>query len=482
MKKVVIVFTSILFSSSVFGQNILEEKTELRNGLVLYKTLNLDLKCEMERYVKEIPGHYDNFFGLYEFNPETEKLSKFSNVLYDGYIENNLITNENDHSSFIHYIKTPLTSRSYNDENHFVIVGDINQGILDGKYIIYKSIFNPTDFYDPYGTIEFDYQNGFKRRDMSRYDQSSRFSSHIYPEGDFDYESWYFNVDFYDYENTIGYIEFEDGLYKSYEIKYDGLLTKSTYEDGFVQKYVQYDLINDSYIDSFTVDSKVYMSKGKWFKNQYPKLISLIDSIKNGSSINCDQINNQELPREQFVVISDPLNGDYGISHELSGQKDKYGRGLTRRYGSFNRDIISPQGTVDSSVPGLIYRDQNLRSLWVLPFSYNFYTSQIGISNSGRYPNIKIPSIFKLINISETECLQEWNEKYDSYQHLVKYSLFKYDIDLKFLVHKYGTFKGYKIYSYLLSDSYSFYILQKIYSCDIITISDFEDLMNYPNQ
>ncbi len=431
MKHLIIgIIVIIGFSKAVNAQQTVTEKTKTDNGLILEKTLDLELRLLKETYFDES----GRIVEYYNFNPITGKIEgAFNNGLVEGTMHDGLITSDN----YIQFITPKYNNKS---SKALLIKGKIHSGKLNGKYNIYEREYKIQYYYDQYETILNTYISGKYTKTYSAFVDQNNFT-----------------------EKIVGFISFDEGKYETFTFAFNNIRYNAKYLNGLIFSFAKYDLIDNSYIDSLSISGKLYIKDRKYYKNEYPEIISQLDSLRKGIYATCEEITNKNITYQksiQNILYVDPLNNSY----EFINRAFNYGvneNNYTWRWISYLKEDYS--------------------RIYFIPLSGG-YTKQIGIDNYNGYNTpVSIPSIFKLISTSE--CTGQNITRGGN--SLFKIPFFEYTLDLNTLLLKYGSQKGYSIYFSQIQnmDENNLDGIKQLYPDTIgISIRDHSTIDNYPNK
>lgn len=431
MKKSILLIVGIIcITISVKAQQTVTEKTKTDNGLILEKTLDLELRLLKETYFDE----NGRIVEYYNFNPNTGKIEgAFNNGLVEGKMHDGLITSDN----YIHFI-TP--KYNYQSSKALLIKGKIESGKLNGKYNIYEREYKIQYSYDHYETILNTYISGKYTKTYSAFVDKNNFT-----------------------EKIVGIINFEEGKYESFEFIFNNIRYKAKYSNGLIFLFAKYDLIDNVYIDSLSISGKLYIKDRKYHKNEYPEIISQLDSLRKGIYATCKEITNINVTyqkSEQNVLHIDPLNNSYEF--------------ISR---AFNYGVNDN----DYTWRWISYLKEDYSGIYFIPLSGG-YAKQIGIDNYDGYNTPEpIPSIFKLISVLECE----GDNITLGDKSIFKIPFFEYNLDLNKLLLKYGSQKGYSIYFSQIQNMGKKNLdgIKQLYpDASSISIGSYSNIENYPNK
>lgn len=431
MKHFIILIIGIIgFSIVVNAQQTVIEKTKTDNGLILEKTLDLELRVLKETYFDES----GRILEYYNFNPLTGKIEgAFNNGIVEGTMHDGLITSDN----YIHFITPKYNNTS---SKALLIKGKIQSGKLNGKYNIYQREYKIQYSYDQYETILNTYISGKYTKTYSAFVDKNNFT-----------------------EKIVGFINFEEGKYETFEFTFNNIRYNSKYLNGLIFSFAKYDLIDNSYIDSISISGKLYLKDRKYYKNEYPEIISQLDSLRKGIYATCEKITNNNITYKksiQNILNIDPLNNSYEFINR-----------------AFNYGVNEH----DYTWRWISYLKEDYSRIYLIPLSGG-YTKQIGIDNYDGYNTpVPIPSIFELISISE--CTSQNITRGGN--SLFKIPFFEYTFDLNTLLLKYGSQKGYSIYFSQIQnmDENNLNGIKQLYpDASSISIGRYSDIENYPNK
>ena len=419
--------------TTIKAEETITEKETIDNNTILTRTLDYDLNLLKESYT----DNNGNIKEYYNYNPKTGlKFGPFDNGVYSGIIhKEGSLTSDN----YFHIIN-PNNKKS--QTKLLFIKGKITKGKLNGNYKIYERKFKEQWNYDPVATYVNSYITGFTQK----------------------VTTYSLIVDKDNYVDVVtGNINFKEGKYFDFEFEYEGESYTAKYTDGIISYYERKSSETQERIDFFEIGSKLYFKNGKYYKNQYPEIVSKIDSLRQGNNINCDKI--IELPvaynkAQQEVLIIDPLNNLY----DFTSRDYKYG-----------------VNSNDYTWRWISYLKSDYSGIYFVPLSGG-YVKQIGIDNYGGYSTpTTIPSIFKLSTVSNCNS----SNKTLGGTSLFKIPFFFYNLDLDNLIKLYGSQKGYSIFysqTQNMNKKKLAEIKQLYPDADEISIGNYLDIDNYPNK
>lgn len=387
--RITLLLTLSLLLTNIYGQDTFSEFDKTNEGFEIEKIKNSDLQLIKEIY-RDKSGKTVRF---YNYNPTTGALDgDFDNGLYSGNYKNGLITSDN----YIQFLNPS------SDSKVLIIKGKIVAGKLNGAYNVTLRSYDTQAQYDHVSTVLNSYIRGEYTKTYSTYVNWTKFT-----------------------DKVVGQMNFENGLYDSFDYIHENKQYKGKYNMGFLDYYIIKDLSNNRNIDSFKVAGKIYLRGGSFQKNknsdlplagqQKTTLIDTLEKIKllsdagmNYKEIGLAEYSAHDYHTFQTIPIVDPL----GLSFDF-----------IKRKGYTNSDFIN-------------YIDNTYKKITFVPISniIDSEHSNIGISsnNGGDY---SIPAKFQLSGITKI--------KYDEIDILIPF--FEHEFNLNRLVELYGTIKGYKI-------------------------------------
>ena len=397
-----ITIISLLWATCLLGQETFTEYEKLSDGIEIERIKNSDLKVIKEVY-KNKSGQIIQF---YNYNPQTNELDgEFDNGIFKGYYSNNLVTSED----YIHFLNPNNTSKDV-----LLLKGKIIKGKFEGKYFVFQRSYETEIRYDETSTREISYLRGEYTATYTKYINQGKYTDKI-----------------------VGEIVFENGLYKSFQYKYENKMYKGIYLNGFLDYYSIRNISDNRIIDSIKVEGKLFVEKGIFKKNEYSSIIDTLNNIMNSDINNIDYLTSgfdtigfdNNTRYFQYVPLCEPLNHTFGIVKREN---------------------------VNENESWMTYVSKGLNMIVILPTSGRYsegYESFLGLNSTGDNPGMGSHDLISCIKINKLVTCKVVVNYGTNLVDSVLIPFFEYKFDLQNMINLSGTIMGYSDYYKLLYNS-----------------------------